>query len=202
MKGFSDLEEYAGRCFPAPHRLGTYLGAFTSFHREALPKVAMDDSQHLAFFKSHLESNIRRGWKKALKTADRTLNEIGCLEEIPPPKISPEDGHYLFDLPTPKCGQQKNCGLKAYMALNRDQFERIREHLSKLEPSDAETKKRIKALRALYRNPNQNFKRTECYQCGDALIAHEGRNDGIILTRNGKHFEPICDLLETQVLSY
>jgi hypothetical protein len=53
---------------------------------------------------------------------------------------------------------------------------------------DDETKRRIKSLRQLFRVPNTDFHKNDCYSCGDAIICHEAPGKFPIITLNQIHY--------------
>jgi hypothetical protein len=120
-------------------------------------------------------------------------NTIGCRNAAAP--FINNFGLFDQNLQTSLCGKRSECGLRGYASTNRPQLEAIRNHLKTLPSPGLETTQRIKALRELYRTPKLDFEKSDCFRSSDALIASEAPASASILTKNRKHFEPICEVL-------
>ena len=57
-------------------------------------------------------------------------------------------------------------------------------------------------LRCLYRHPQKDFEPDDCKAAGDVIVAHECPDDAALVTKNKKHFEPICHVLNKQAAFY
>jgi len=199
VKGFSELQQYAGNNRFAQHRLGTIIGAFAVFFADKASFPANSDEELLLHFRGFMRRQIRRGWKAVLTVPDQVINSVQCRDDLAAPFFD-KDELYEQTLKKNLCGLNSNCGLEAYYDRYREDFEQLR---NELDPDgDAETTKRRRALRELYRHPKLNFQAANCYYCADATICHETPDSGPILTKNGKHFEPIGQTFAKAVISY
>ena len=203
---FSDLMSYAALSRRHAHRLGTILGAFEDYFREGISRgvfaatqVPADEAMLLSF-RGYLRGAIRRNWKRAVQSLSLVVNDVKCREDIIVPYIW--DELYRQELRKEDCGSVKNCGLKRYVARGQADFVRLREELRKAASPDAETQRRIRALRELYRVEKRDFERDDCYSCGDAIIAHEAPDSAPILTKNENHFAVICKVFKKTGIYY
>ena len=203
---FSDLVAYAGHSRRHAHRLGTILGAFQDYFSEGLSRGAfagmqlpMDEAMLLSF-RGYLRGAIRRNWNKAVRSLDLVVNDVKCREDVEVPCV--RDELYWQELRREDCGSARNCGLKSYVAHGKADFVRLREELRNAASPDAETQRRVRALRELYRVEKRDFKRDDCYSCGDAIIAHEAPGGAPIVTKNEKHFAAICKVFNKTGIYY
>ncbi len=81
-------------------------------------------------------------------------------------------------------------------------MEAVRNGLNTLPDKDDETLGRIKGLRELYRVPKRDFPKNACFRSSDALIVHEAPSASVILTKNRRHIEPVCQILHKQANYY
>ena len=196
---FSDLSAFAGRLQRyKPYYAGTIIGAFESHFRHAsmadflqYSNLSFDEAQ-MIFFRSELKKVIRRGWAKLMSKIDIFVNSVRCREDIPAPRL--EGDLYVQDLKLKLklCGKLTNCGLKAYVSKNEKAFTELRHALLTLKEPDTETVRRIKSLRELYRVSNKDFDARDCFNCGDAIIAHETPQNSVIISKNERHLSAIC----------
>lgn len=200
---FSDLCRYGHAVRLRAYFQGAIWESFTKFFSEAQlqsPNQIAEDEYKLICFRSFLRKDIRRCWKKMMRGVGRIVNDVGCRDNISDPTIG-TDGQYEQVLDKQLCGIARCCGLKSYAARHANDFTRLRDRLQAQSSPDDETARRTKALRELYRNPTRDFAKTDCYVCGDAIIAHEAPADAPIVTKNKKHLVPICEVFGKQLLS-
>ncbi|HVU37638.1 MAG TPA: hypothetical protein VHC95_04845 [Opitutales bacterium] len=174
----------------ASHRQGSHLEAIEKFFAENGNAGAFTQEELLLFFKGWLKREIRRGHTRVKRYFPVHNNAVGCKANVPDPELN--DDQYLHDLKTDRCGFYRECGLKKYIAEHVSDFINLREVLLKVKPADSETKKRIQSLKKLYRIRDRDFSRSDCFRCGDALIAHECSDKEFLATTNAKHFKDIC----------
>lgn len=199
LSEFAEIFQYTANLRYKPHYLGTVLGCFADYFRSNHGELTEED--RLLHFRAHMSRMIRRGWKKVLSCAGSDINEVGCRSDIGNPYRREAE---LLDQDTPKkeCGTNIACGVKAFASENRAELERIRSVLGVSDKQDQETEKRVKSIRELYRNPKRNFEAKHCYASSDLLIAFDAVGCDAILTKNGKHFEPMCKELGLLMIAY
>lgn len=200
---FSEVQEQISRLSATPqrHRLGTILSTLHRFFAD-IGRESSDNEDLDPFLRRQLINfvalSIRRLWLRLEQL--HMHDQLNCFPDIQPPvKV---DG-YLDNKPYRCQESQSECRLTEFLAANWPSLEAI---LSRLEsdPSnvDEETRKRISAGRQLIRRVQLNRKCSnrepvtkQCWQCGDALIALIAPNSADILTKNARHFGPICHAL-------
>ena len=198
LERFSEVVAYSANIRLKGHYQGTVLGALANYFETKHPELT--DSQRLVHFRSHLRRLIRRGWKRVKDTPSIYRDKVGCRHDISDP-YSKEDDTIAQDTPRKLCGVAKACGVKDFASNNRDLLEKVRASLSD-GVLDEETKKRIPAIRELYRNAKRDFEKSHCYICGDLLIVCESDLSDVILTKNGKHFTPLCEKMGRELIAY
>jgi hypothetical protein len=181
------------------HFQGTALGEIQAFLEGN--NIGKTDNERLIMFRSFLRGRIRRGWREVNQSIPSPLNGAGCREDLKAPTIN-KDGLYEIELKKNLCGKNTNCGIKSFSKNNRESLEAIRTALSSILSSDIETQNRIKALRELYRNPNNNFAGKDCWHSGDAIISVEAPKDSLLVSKNKKHIEPIAKCISQSCAFY
>ena len=204
VQSLHQLHEYmhAGQHLFMAYRRETMLGAYEDFlvHLENLG-FSLTEEQRLSHFRGWLALHLRRGWR-ALSRVAGIINRVGCREDIPPP-TSKANGLYEQRLPSAECGLANACGLAPYLSEHGVDFQSIANGLAVLEARDLETERRILALRRLLARPaGSNFVGKDCWSCGDAIICHESPSDATVVSKNRKHFEPLCALMERNLSTY
>lgn len=196
----SDVIRFQGNLHHQPYYAGAVRGAIEVFMRDAKERIGLDVQQEMLFFRARLSQSIKRGWKKANSFNKTPFNPVGCLK-VSSPKLD-DQGFYKQERPN-TCGNFSACGVKPYFAKNSKSFASLRSSLQSLPKADAETIRRIKALRILYRVPNRDFVPSDCYSCGDAIICHEALDgNSTLLSKNAKHMTPIASILGAKVITY
>lgn len=210
FKRFSDLTLYVkNRSAFTRYAGSTMLGAFVDFQRHLEKDDApLTESQRLAHFRAWLGPHIQRGWARVKKRYPLS-NPIGCradlpapvLQPLPPPQMPRE--HIRHDIPTDHCGTAGNCDLLPSMHAAADSFRSMERHLQALPEKDAETQRRLVAMpRLLGQKADASFEGKDCHDCGDAIIVHEAGASTTIVTKNGKHIEPLCAAIAHTPLIY
>ncbi len=199
FRSFADffLAAHSGQQRFRPHRMGTWLGAFTDYFAALeADGAASTEVMKLEEFRAKLRIWIRRGWRRIGKDFQVT-NAIGCREDLPPPTLR-ADERYDQRLPVDECGQPNACGVGSFVQSQRKNVAMVAGVLDAL-PADAkdkETQLRIAGLKHLLgKTPGMEFGGDQCHRCGDALICLEAPGDHIITTKNRKHFEPLAHAL-------
>lgn len=185
---FSEVVEYSQAIRYKPHFQGAVLGSVKKFLES--DNLGNTDQERLIVFRSFIRGRIRRGWREVNQLVRNPRNDIGCRNDLADPEL--DQGLYKMDLKTKLCGLNANCGVKAFSAANRDVLQNIRESLRKIITADTETVARIRCLRELYRNPKDNFDKSDCWRSGDALITVEAPEAAVLITKNRKHIEPVA----------
>jgi hypothetical protein len=195
----SDVVGFLGNLHMQPHYAGAVRGSVEVFLRTSERRIAATQQQELLLYRGFLRQCIRRGWRKA-ESYSASFNPIRC-RTIGEPKEN-RFGRFDHELPLSDCGKRMNCGLRAYFAANRSDFENLRDNLAGSTKKDRETERRVQALRELYRNEKRDFDGKACYSCGDAIICHEVPAGAAIITSNGRHYAPIASTFGRTLLLY
>lgn len=185
-----------------PYRMHTWLGAFDDYFA-ALEQAdgSSNGTLKIEELRAKLRVWIRRGWRRMHADFD-LINEIDCREDLPPPS-SREDQLIDQRLPDDECGQPEACGLQAFIQSRKPDVKSVATGLEELPPvqKDSETLNRIAGLKHLLdTSEGEPFVGKKCYHCGDALICIEAPNGHIIATKNGKHFEPLAQILNKRLV--
>ena len=204
VQSLSELHQYlhSGQQIFKRYRSGTMLGAFDDFivHLETLDQ-SLTERQRLAAFQGWIASHLRRGWQKLLHGIE-VINSVGCREDIPAPRKN-RGQNYEQALPTKQCGSVKACGLDAYLTSHHSELEAIVTGLGGLKQPDPETKRRIAALRRLQsKGSGSDFEGGDCWDCGDAIICHEAPSGSTVVSKNRKHFQPLCLMTQKASVFY
>jgi hypothetical protein len=158
---------------------------------------------------SSIRIMIRKLWKQIDKITDEKQNPMSCFVDIQPTKMV---GDLLENSPA-KCNNSKHeCEIKDFFKENLSLFEAVFSHLSNLPANhiDAETERRIKALKEIIRLLPYNGRKfsnkepnvTYCWNCSDAILSIITPSETHILHRNPRHFIPICRALNKQSVTY
>ncbi len=200
FNSFADLHQaaHSGQQRFRLYAMHTWLGAFDDYFA-ALEAEDGASSERLKLeeLRAKLRGWIRRGWRQ-MGNDFRTINEIGCREDLPSP-ASRGDQRIDQRLPDEECGQPAACRLQAFIHARKPQVEAVAAGLEALPPSrkDNETVDRIDGLRHLLaKAPGEPFEGKKCYRSGDALICLEAPAGCIIASKNRKHFEPLARILD------
>lgn len=205
----SSLTHYINNCNVGSQRTAsTMLGAYADYLRHLeRENIALTPAQQLEQFRSWLAPLIRRGWRRALSHA--TSNPIGCRDDLPAPRaIKPDGKNACFEqmaqeLPTGQCGSPGNCRLIHSLQSNSATFRAMSRALADLPKKDSETAVRIPALeRLMGHDTDTAFDPKDCYRCGDPIIAGEAPAGTTILSKNAKHFQPLCDAIPRPLVAY
>ena len=199
-----ELHEYthAGQQRFKSYRRETLLGAYEDYlaHLETIG-ISLTDEQRLPHFRGWLAQHLRRGWRQLSRVAE-VINRVGCREDIPSPSAK-ANGLYEQRLPTLECGRADACGLDLYLSMHRSEFQAVSDRLAKLGSSDLETERRISAFRRLLaRASASNFDGQDCWSCGDAIICHEAPSGATVVSKNRKHFQPLCEIMARRLIAY
>jgi len=202
--GLRELRQYmhSGQQLFKTCRRETMLAAYEDFlaHLEALG-IAFTEEQRLPHFRGWLSQHVRHGWRRLTRVAE-AINPVGCREDIPAP-AQKANGLYEQPLPTQECGLPTACGLDRCLSSYHADFKAAAEALAALESPDAETQRRVVAVRSLLaRNAGADFAGKHCWSSGDAIICHEAPVDATIVTKNRKHFEPLCAVFGRTLSTY
>ena len=94
------------------------------------------------------------------------------------------------------------CKIVEFFRTNLDKFNMILKKLSEIPSLDEEQEKSIGVLKKAVEYPQNIADVRNCRRCGDAIIAIECPDDSVILTKNEKHFGPICEIINKELLIY
>ncbi len=143
------------------------------------------------------------------KFFDEIMNPMNCFSDLEKP-VKKGD---LFENKPCRCNEsQRECDIKDFFLQNRSEFDMILENLKALPASevDNETRQRISALKKIIkkrlRNSMHFSNKTQdeqmCWACGDAIHAVLAPLKADVITRNEKHFRPICKAIERSYQAY
>ena len=201
---FSDLYAYCNSMRRRINFTGAMFEMFKFFEQYVsdngltAPREMPMDEYKLVIFRAFVRRTIRRSWSNFHKRINSFVNNVGC-RSIPPPTTDAK-GQFTQELRTRLCGKRDKCGLKDYVGSHRRDFEKLQLNLSHIKNPDPETTKRVTSLHELYRWDKKEFQKSDCYNCGDPIIAHEAPAEHPILTLNHKHFEPISKIFQKQLV--
>lgn len=203
---YCDLLTYIGRSARRFYFVGTTMSAFKAYRLEGRKRgiirdrLRMDEEQaDLEDFREFLRYSIRFNWRRLRSSLDQIVNHLQCREEIGDPYLKNE--RFKQELKKHLCGDPTKCGLKAYLMRNRQEFAKIRSVLQDTR-SDEETDRRVDALKHLDETGMVKFRKSHCYSASDALIAHEAPHNSRLISKNKKHFEPLCTILNKKYEFY
>jgi len=222
LEKWSDLQQYISNLSSGGRRyqLGAILDAFTKLSTELenrRPDTFVDKYgviHPLKILKRDLESFlriwIRRFLPKIDKLVDDVLNPMKCFPDIE----SPRQVGNLFENKPYKCPESNiECSIKNFFAENLNEFNKILRQLEKIpnDEMDSETshrrsalkkiiKKRMRSSTMIFSNKSQGEE--WCWACGDAIHAVLSPSDASVVTRNEKHFKPICLAINRDYQAY
>jgi len=204
VQSLTELHEYlhSGQQIRMHYRRETMLGAYDDHiaHLATLG-ISLTQDQQLAHFRGWLGQHLRRGWRQLSRVAEVT-NRIGCREDIPSPSLK-ANGLYEQRLPTHECGDVNACGLDKWLSAIRTELQTIAKGLAALKGKDQETERRVLALqRLIAKSAGSDFEGRDCWSCGDAFICEESPSSAIVISKNRKHFEPLCALVGRTLFAY
>lgn len=201
LDAFSNLVQYMkNRGIGGQYAGPTMLGAYQDFVEQLeAAGTSLTEYQRLSHFRAWLALLIRKNWRAITGGLVQITNPIGCRDDIPAPVANalPNEGrpreHFSQELPTPKCGHVGNCTLIAALQQDQGVFVGVLAALQAIEKPDAETTRRVSALgRLLEHPPERPFPGKDCHSVGDAIIAHEAAPGQTVVSKNEKHFNPLC----------
>jgi hypothetical protein len=201
---YSELMEYAhsGQQVFKRYQREAMLGTLVD-HQAWLEETDAVNSarDQLTIFQAWLRSRLLYCWDQLEKTSD-IINHLGCRDNLPSPAPR-ADARYDQDLRLDACGNSSQCKLKGYLLRNRGDFELLHKTLLLQDVQDVETGRRTTALLCLLAwIGGAVFKRQDCHACGDVLICHEAPKADIVVSKNRKHFEPLCAVLGKEFMYY
>jgi hypothetical protein len=201
---------------PQRYYLGACADAITLFSksysqrrpREIIEQYgeANEGEVQLKLFKSLLRTQIKRCFHKVSVKVAEIYNPMNCFNDL----STPVEKYGVFFNKPERCNESGiKCDIKRYIEDNRDAFITILKTLEGLEKQDSETKRRISSLKKMLKMVrwNRNFDNTNpnqkhCWNCGDAIHAVIAGADEQIITRNFRHFEPICGAIGKSIKGY
>ncbi|HTI71914.1 MAG TPA: hypothetical protein VMF06_18200 [Candidatus Limnocylindria bacterium] len=196
-ESFADLHQaaHSGQLRFKRYAMETWLGAFDDYFAEmALEQGSIENGLDLFELRAKIRGWVRRGWRKMV-TKCAIINDIGCRPDITAPFVRSDD---LLDqrLPLEQCGQPTACELQSFMRGHASRAQSILDGLRRISNPDKETARRIEAIHHLSNMvPGKPFSGSNCHSCGDALICLESPSTMWVITKNGKHFEPLVGIL-------
>jgi hypothetical protein len=142
---------------------------------------------------SYLRTRIRRFWSEFDKAVDIVIDPVECYKHgyvLQPPKLVGK----VFDNTFETCDKYKPgiCVLREVCNDEEKKLTQIQISLKQLREPDAETQKRMKAIRDVLRVKNRQIPRETCWKLGDAVIVLEAPEDSAIVNGNSKHYQPLC----------
>ena len=201
LSTFDELFTYLNNVRRKAYLAGAITEMFQKYFAEGCrnksipPPENMSQGEYmLRHFRGFLRKQIRYNWTQIPKRLDEVVDLVRCKDAVEDPYLD-IDGLFQQELRKDQCGIASACGLKTFAQQHKHSLVRIRDHLRTLPKPDKETTQRIKSLRELYRVPNANFHKNDCYCSGDALIVQESPDSCLVISKNRKHIGPICGVL-------
>lgn len=141
-----------------------------------------------------LRKYVGRVWKKAFKGIDTVLDPSGCLGDLPEPRRDAKT-KTMTNVVTDAYVKAKAPQLAAFIR-RRTEFRTILDALEEIPcgKRDAETKRRIRALRRILVNAGQATS-SDIRNVGDAFVAVECPGDHVLLSSHAKHFGLIAQAI-------
>lgn len=210
---FTEVLAYVSTLSSTPRKnmLGTMLEAIARFYDPVTRKALAEGASSKDFTKvqkkmaeAYLRSQINRFWSGFSRLVDVVLDEAECYKNgysIQPPFMTPEG---KFDNTLESCDKYKPgiCKVRQLFDQNESETKNIIVKLAEIESPDTETQNRLRALKEIVRLKKRDVQKRECWRSGDAVIAIEAPENVAIVTRNCKHFTPICAALGKPLRCY
>ncbi len=203
-KDFRAIVARANKLSPIQfHRIGGILTALDCFFESKELKVPRTyDGPILDELYSLMESFLRQRIETALTSfehgLDSIVDETGCFLATQEPVMKGE----RFDNRNLKCKKQDiKCDIVNFVVRNKEAFQRILEVLEATPDLDQEMQKMKNAVEKVLKYQDEIANRTNCWHCGDAIIAIECPGEAKLFTTNRKHFQLLCDAISKTVIS-
>ncbi|OGS21915.1 MAG: hypothetical protein A3J83_03300 [Elusimicrobia bacterium RIFOXYA2_FULL_40_6] len=127
------------------------------------------------------------------------VNETDCYNA----KVIPKEHKGLYRIKLTNCDKNKiKCKINDFITNNKKSFECILSELKKKTDADNEQIKMRDAIENTLRNPDNGANKKNCWNCGDAIIAVECREDNQLFTTNIKHYNLICDAIGKKIITF
>ncbi len=219
---WSDVQQYISNLSSSPRRyqLGTILDALTRFWKAVEDRRPSElakkhgDIPHSQILKRDTLSFLRL-WIRSLlvsidKFFDEIMNPMNCFPDLEKPVRKGD----LFENKPCRCNEsQRECDIKDFFLRNQIEFTKILEKLKGLQETevDNETRQRISALKKIMKKrlrtstthfSNKTQDEQMCWACGDAIHAVLAPREAGVITRNEKHFRPICEAIGRSFQAY
>lgn len=200
--------------------MGTILDALTRFWK------AVEDRRPSELARKHGDIpqsqilkrdtlSFLRLWIRSLlasidKFFDEIMNPMNCFPDLEKPV---RKGDLFVNKPC-RCNEsQRECDIKDFFLQNRSEFDIVLEKLKALPAADLdnETRQRILASKKIMKKrlrtstmhfSNKTQDEQMCWACGDAIHAVLTPTEASVITRNEKHFRPICEAIGRSFQAY
>ncbi len=185
------------------HRIGSILTALDCFFESKELKIPKTyDGPILDELYSQMESFLRQRIETAITLFEDGLDSItdktGCFLALKEPIMKGE----IFVNTHPKCKKHDiKCGIVNFFIQNKEAFQRIFEVLEATPDLDQEMQKMKNAVEKVLKYHDEIADRTNCWHCGDAIVAIECPSEAKLFTTNMKHFQLLCRAINKDVIS-
>lgn len=185
------------------HRISSILTSLACFFDSKELKVSKTyDGPIIDELYSLMESFLRQRIETAITLFEDSLDSItdqtSCFLASKEPIMKGE----IFDNTHPKCKKQDiKCGIVNFLIQNKEAFQRILEVLEAAPDLDQEMQKMKNAVEKVLKYHDEIANRTNCWHCGDAIIAIECPSEAKLFTTNKKHFQLLCRAINKSVIS-
>ena len=126
------------------------------------------------------------------------MDQTGCYLATQQPVMKGEK----FDNRNPICKKHDiKCHIVNFLIVNEKVFEQILKVLDQSPNLDQELNNMKKAIEKVLKYNDEIANRTNCWHCGDAIIAVECPSKAQLLTTNKKHFELLCSAVNKTTIS-
>ncbi|WP_040335243.1 hypothetical protein [Candidatus Magnetobacterium casense] len=217
-KSFEDISLFISNLTSSPNRyyLGACVDAVSIFEADYSKKKPSElkgqyadineGEIRLNAFKSNLRTQIKLCFHKISTRVRETHNPMQCFKDLGAPFLEKK----MFINKPLKCDESRDkCNITQYIRDNKDAFEKILKKLETIKEKDKETTKRIRSLKEILKlinndRPISNHHQNQglCWDCTDAIHAVIPPHDSTLLTRNIRHFEPICEAIGRNFKGY
>lgn len=203
-KDFKEIHVRAQKLSPqVSHRNKAIWTALISFFDTKELKASKTyDGPILDELYSLMESFLRQRIETATTFFEDSLDSItdqtGCFLASKEPIMKGE----IFDNVHPRCKKQDiKCGIVNFLIENKEAFQRILEVLEATPDLDQEMQKMKNAVEKVLKYHDEIANRTNCWHCGDAIIAIECPSEAKLFTTNKKHFQLLCAAVNKTIIS-
>lgn len=148
---------------------------------------------------SFLNRLIRQSWREFDRVVDEIINPTSCFVDMEGPRRTGR----IYDNSPRTCDKSNfRCGCRDFFNENSESFSKILDRLKALSNPDNETINRIRSLKKILRVKKREIRSTDCWYCGDAILAVEAPDGADVFNNNQRHYIPICEAVKKRSVGY